>query len=100
MLAVGGFLMQFMVQGAWGIVPAHLNELSPSSVRAVLPGFAYQLGNLAMAKMAPVQAGFAEAHDGDYAYILAWTLAVVAVVLIIVTVLGPERRSAELRVAA
>ena len=100
MLAVGGFLMQFMVQGAWGIVPAHLNELSPPSVRAVLPGFAYQLGNLAMAKMAPIQAGFAESHGGDYAYILAWTLAVVAAALIIVTVLGPERRSVELRVAA
>jgi SHS family lactate transporter-like MFS transporter len=100
MLAVGGFLMQFMVQGAWGIVPAHLNELSPPSVRAVLPGFAYQLGNLAMAKMAPIQAGFAESHDGDYAYILAWTLAVVAAALIVVTVLGPERRSVELRVAA
>ena len=100
MLAVGGFLMQFMVQGAWGIVPAHLNELSPPSVRAVLPGFAYQLGNLAMAKMAPIQAGFAESHGGDYAYILAWTLAVVAIALIIVTVLGPERHSVELRVAA
>ena len=50
MLALGGFLMQFMVQGAWGIVPAHLNELSPPSVRAILPGFAYQLGNLAMAQ--------------------------------------------------
>ena len=100
MLAVGGFLMQFMVQGAWGIVPAHLNELSPPSVRAVLPGFAYQLGNLAMAKMSPLQAGFAESHAGDYAYILAWTLAVVAAALIIVTVLGPERRSVELRVAA
>jgi len=100
MLAIGAFLMQFMVQGAWGIVPAHLNELSPPSVRAVLPGFAYQLGNLAMAKMAPIQSGFAESHGGDYAYILAWTLAVVAVALIIVTVWGPERHSAELRVAA
>ena len=99
MLAAGSFLLQFMVQGAWGIVPAHLNELSPPSVRAVLPGFAYQLGNLAMAKMAPVQAGLAESHGGDYADILAWTLAVVAVVLVLVTVLGPERRSVELRVA-
>ena len=99
MLAGGSFLLQFMVQGAWGIVPAHLNELSPPSVRAVLPGFAYQLGNLAMAKMAPVQAGLAESHGGDYADILAWTLAVVAVVLVLVTVLGPERRSVELRVA-
>jgi MFS transporter, SHS family, lactate transporter len=99
MLAVGGFLMQFMVQGAWGIVPAHLNELSPPPVRAVLPGFAYQLGNLAMAKMAPVQAGLAEARGGDYAYILACTIAVGAAALIIVTILGPERRSVELRVA-
>ena len=99
MLAAGSFLLQFMVQGAWGIVPAHLNELSPPSVRAVLPGFAYQLGNLAMAKMAPVQAGLAESHGGDYAGILAGTLAVVAVVLVLVTVLGPERRSVELRVA-
>jgi SHS family lactate transporter-like MFS transporter len=98
MLAVGSFLMQFMVQGAWGIVPAHLNELSPPSVRAVLPGFAYQLGNLAMAKMAPIQAGLAESHGGDYADILAWTLAVVTVVLVVVAVLGPERRSVELRV--
>ena len=57
LLALGGFLMQFMVQGAWGIVPAHLNELSPSAVRAILPGFAYQLGNLAMSKIGPFQAG-------------------------------------------
>src|SRR5215472_3125281 len=98
MLAVGGFLMQFMVQGAWGIVPAHLNELSPPSVRAVLPGFAYQLGNLAMAKMAPIQSGLAESHGGNYAAVLAWTMAVVAAALIIVTLLGKERRSAELRV--
>ena len=99
MLAAGGFLLQFMVQGAWGIVPAHLNELSPPSVRAVLPGFAYQLGNLAMAKMAPIQAGLAQSRGGNYADILAGTLAVVAVLLVLVTVLGPERRSVELRVA-
>jgi MFS transporter, SHS family, lactate transporter len=98
MLAVGAFLMQFMVQGAWGIVPAHLNELSPASVRAVLPGFAYQLGNLVMAKMAPFQSGLAEGRAGDYAYILAWTMVVVAAALILVTMLGPERHSAELRV--
>ena len=100
MLAVGGFLMQFMVQGAWGIVPAHLNELSPPTVRAILPGFAYQLGNLAMAKMSPFQAGIAESHGNDYAWILAWTLAVAAVALIFVTLLGPEARAAELRVSS
>ena len=97
-LAASAFLMQFMVQGAWGIVPAHLNELSPPSVRAVLPGFAYQLGNLAMAKMAPIQSGLAESHGGNYASVLAWTVAVFAAVLIIVTLLGKEKHSAELRV--
>ena len=100
MLAIGGFLMQFMVQGAWGIVPAHLNELSPPSVRAILPGFAYQLGNLAMSKMAPFQSGIAEAHGNDYSYILVWTVAVVAVALILVTALGPEARAVELKVVA
>jgi SHS family lactate transporter-like MFS transporter len=99
-LALGGFLMQFMIQGAWGIVPAHLNELSPPSVRAILPGFAYQLGNLAMAWMGPFQAGVAESRGGDYASVLSWTIAVVAVALILVTALGPEARAAELRVAA
>lgn len=100
MLAVGGFLMQFMVQGAWGIVPAHLNELSPPAVRAILPGFAYQLGNLAMARMGPFQARIAESHGGNYSYILSWTLAVVAVALILVTAFGPEAKAAELRVSA
>ena len=99
MLAVGGFLMQFMVQGAWGIVPAHLNELSPPSVRAIVPGFAYQLGNLAMAKMGPFQAGIAESHGGNFAFILSWTLAVAAVTLILVTALGPEARAAHLSVS-
>ena len=100
MLAVGGFLMQFMVQGAWGVVPAHLNELSPPSVRAILPGFSYQLGNLAVSQMGPFQSGIAESHGNDYAYILAWTMAVVAIALIVATTLGPEARAAELKVSA
>ena len=44
LLVVGAFMLQFMVQGAWGVVPAHINELSPDSVRGFLPGFAYQCG--------------------------------------------------------
>ncbi|MDE2149569.1 MAG: MFS transporter [Gammaproteobacteria bacterium] len=98
MFALGAFLMQFMVQGAWGIVPAHLNELSPPAVRAILPGFAYQLGNLAMSKMGPWQAGLAETHGNDYALVLSVTLVVVAVALIAVTALGREAPAAELRV--
>jgi SHS family lactate transporter-like MFS transporter len=95
-LAVGGFVMQFMVQGAWGVVPAHINELSPPRVRAIFPGFAYQLGNLAMSRLAPVQAGFAEARGNNYAYVLSWTVGVVALVLACVTLAGREARDAEL----
>ncbi len=94
--AAGSFGMQFMVQGAWGIVPAHLNELSPGPVRAILPGFAYQLGNLAMSGLAPWQASMAEARGGDYARVLSWTVGVVAVVLACVALVGREARQAEL----
>jgi len=96
LFAIGAFLMQFMVQGAWGIVPAHLNELSPPGARAILPGFAYQLGNLIMARMSPVQAGFAERHDNDYALALAWTVGIIGVLLAIVVMLGREKKSVEM----
>jgi SHS family lactate transporter-like MFS transporter len=99
LLALGGFLMQFMVQGAWGIVPVHLNELSPSAVRAILPGFAYQLGNFAMSRLSPLQAGFAQAHGNNYATMLACTIGVVGVVLAAVTLLGPEARNVNLGLA-
>jgi SHS family lactate transporter-like MFS transporter len=94
--ALGAFVMQFMVQGAWGVVPAHLNELSPPAVRAVLPGFAYQLGNLAMARMAPFQAGLAESRGGNYALVLSATIGVAATVLALVTLAGREDRAAAL----
>jgi len=100
MFAIGAFLMQFMVQGAWGIVPAHLNELSPPGARAILPGFAYQLGNLIMSRMGPLQAGFAEARGNDYAVVLAWTVGLVGVVLAIVVTLGRERKSLDLNAPA
>src|SRR5207237_8371934 len=60
MLIVGGFAMQFMVQGAWGVVPVHLNELSPADLRGTFPGFVYQLGNLFAAPIAVVEAKLAE----------------------------------------
>lgn len=96
LLAAGGFLMQFMVQGAWGIVPAHINELAPTAVRAILPGFAYQLGNFIMSLLSPLQAGYAEAHGGDFATMLAWTIGIVAVLLATVTLLGPEAKSVDM----
>ncbi|HEY1629189.1 MAG TPA: MFS transporter, partial [Tepidisphaeraceae bacterium] len=58
-ITAGAFLMQFMVQGAWGIIPAHINELSPDQVRGFLPGFSYQCGNLIAASIAWMQATLA-----------------------------------------
>ena len=95
MLGVGAFLMQVAVQGAWGIVPVHLNELSPGAVRAMFPGFAYQLGNLLMAKNAVFQAGIAESHSGNYALALALFGGSTAVIIAIWTALGPERKHAD-----
>jgi len=95
MLALGGFLMQVAVQGAWGIVPVHLNELSPPLARSLFPGFAYQLGNLIASKNAPIQAGIAEAHGDNYGLALALVCGTVAVVIAVWTALGPERKNAD-----
>jgi SHS family lactate transporter-like MFS transporter len=96
-LAVGGFLMQFMVQGAWGIVPAHLNELSPGPVRAILPGFAYQFGNLLSSRNAVFQESYAIHHNGGSLNVaLSGTVVIVALVVAIITALGPEAKGADL----
>jgi SHS family lactate transporter-like MFS transporter len=92
MLAAGAFVMQIAVQGAWGVVPAHLNELSPGAVRATLPAFVYQAGNFLASYNGPFQAKLAEAHGGDYAYALALVAGVVAIALIAIIRFSPERR--------
>jgi MFS transporter, SHS family, lactate transporter len=100
MLIAGGFLMQFTVQGVWGIVPVHLNELSPGEVRGTFPGLAYQLGNLFAANTAVIEARLAEhfrhseGHP-DYAKGLALFTLVTAVALIIIAAIGPEKRGKE-----
>src|SRR5580704_3304561 len=97
MLALGGFLMQFMVQGAWGVIPAHLNELSPPAVRGTFPGFAYQLGNLLASWNIRIQTKTAEQrYGGVFAPVLAWTLLIVAALVAVVTASGRERRGADL----
>jgi SHS family lactate transporter-like MFS transporter len=96
LLGIGAFLMQFALQGAWGIVPVHLNELSPGAVRAMFPGFAYQLGNLLMAKNAVFQAGIAEDRGGDYGFALALFAGITALLIAVWTAVGPERKSADL----
>lgn len=95
-LAAGAFLMQFAVQGAWGVVPAHLNELSPLSVRGTFPGLAYQLGNLLSSFLSPLQATVAERRGGDYAFSLGVGVACVAVVLAVLALVGPEKSAGEL----
>ena len=96
-LAAGGFLMQFMVQGAWGIIPAHLNELSPAPVRAILPGLAYQLGNLLSSRNSIFQQAYADGHNaGALNVALSGTVVIVAILVAAVTALGPEAKGAEL----
>ena len=97
MLALGGFIMQFMVQGAWGVIPAHLNELSPAAVRGTFPGFAYQIGNLLSARNVVIQAGVAEDHYGGlFAPMMAWTVLLTAILVALATRLGPERQGCDL----
>jgi SHS family lactate transporter-like MFS transporter len=91
LLAVGAFLMQFMTQGAWGVIPAHLAELSPNSVRAFLPGFAYQCGVLLASSVVYIEAVFAE--HVSYGTAMALTGVTVFSLAAIVTALGKERRA-------
>ena len=92
MLAIGAFLMQLFVQGAWGIVPVHLNELSPDEVRGTFPGFAYQLGNLLASGNASIQAGLAKQWNGDYALALLIVACIVAVVVAVFAGFGFEKK--------
>ena len=97
LLAAGGFAMQFMVQGAWGVIPVHLNEMSPPAVRAIFPGLAYQLGNVLSSRNSVLQAGAATKYfDGRFAPVLAITVVVVAVVVVLVTAVCGEAKGADL----
>jgi MFS transporter, SHS family, lactate transporter len=91
-LAVGAFMMQVMVQGAWGVVPVHLNELSPDEARATFPGFVYQLGNLIASVNGTLQVGIAEHYGSDYGFALALVAGTVAVVIAILAALGTEAK--------
>jgi SHS family lactate transporter-like MFS transporter len=95
-VAIAAFVVQFMVQGAWGVVPVHLNELSPSGLRAMFPGVVYQFGNLLASGNATLQTLLAvhrgsEAHP-DYAFALALFCGIDALLLCALVLAGPERR--------
>jgi SHS family lactate transporter-like MFS transporter len=90
-LAAGAFFMQVAVQGAWGVIPVHLNELSPPEIRATFPGFVYQLGNLLAAVNLNLQVAIAESHGNDYGLAMALVVGTVVIVIIGMVAAGPER---------
>ncbi|MQY26684.1 MFS transporter [Nocardia aurantia] len=90
MLCLGSFLMQLAVQGAWGVIPAHLTEMSPDAIRGFYPGVTYQLGNLLASLNLPIQERLAEHHG--YPFALAVTIIPVFLTVIIFTTLGKEAR--------
>jgi SHS family lactate transporter-like MFS transporter len=92
LIALGGFLIQFFVQGAWGVIPAHLTELSPDEIRGFYPGVTYQLGNLLAALNLPLQTSLAESHSPSFALLVVIVPVLVAV--IVLTALGSEAHSA------
>src|ERR1700739_1205233 len=92
LLAIGAFLMQFTVQGAWGVVPVHLNELSPENARGTFPGFVYQLGNLLASVNATLQAGIAAHFGGNYGLALALVAGSVSIIISLLTAVGTEAK--------
>ncbi|HVI87454.1 MAG TPA: MFS transporter [Dongiaceae bacterium] len=92
MLGLGAFLMQVAVQGAWGVIPVYLNEISPPDIRGTFPGVVYQLGNLLASKNQVLQAEYAKANGNAYGFIMGVTIAIVAVVIVVLTFIGRESR--------
>ncbi|MGI4812257.1 MAG: MFS transporter [Janthinobacterium lividum] len=99
-LALGAFLMQISVQGAWGVIPVHLNEISPDTIRATFPGLVYQLGNLFASVNGTLQPRFAEAHGGNYGLALAGVAGVTAVVIAVLILFSRERRGIDMTQSA
>ncbi len=93
LLVAGAFLIQACVQGAWGVIPAHINELSPDGVRGFLPGFAYQCGVLFGGSIVTIQA--AAARHWPWSTVMAMSAAVVFTLAATVALLGPERHGRE-----
>jgi len=88
MLCLGSFLMQLCVQGAWGVIPAHLTEMSPDAIRGLYPGVTYQLGNLLAAFNLPIQEHLAQTHG--YPFALAATIVPVLTMVAFLTLIGKD----------
>ena len=93
LISAGAFLMQFMVQGVWGVIPAHINELAPDRLRAFLPGFAYQVGVLIASSAPYIEASLT--HRFTYAQVLGSVAAIVVLLASIVISAGPEAHRVE-----
>jgi len=89
-LMLSSFLMQMCVQGAWGVIPAHLTEMSPDAIRGFYPGVTYQLGNLIAALNLPIQEAIAERHG--YPSAIAWTVVPAMVAVIVLSAVGKEAK--------
>jgi SHS family lactate transporter-like MFS transporter len=89
-LMLSSFLMQVCVQGAWGVIPAHLTELSPDAIRGFYPGVTYQLGNLIAALNLPIQEAIAKHHG--YPSALAWTVVPALTLVIVLSAVGKEAK--------
>jgi SHS family lactate transporter-like MFS transporter len=89
-LMLSSFLMQVCVQGAWGVIPAHLTEMSPDAVRGFYPGVTYQLGNLIAALNLPIQEAVAERHG--YPAAMTWTVLPTLAVVILLSAIGKEAK--------
>ncbi|MGF6378755.1 SHS family lactate transporter-like MFS transporter [Paraburkholderia atlantica] len=100
LLALGAFLMQISVQGAWGVIPVHLNEISPDEIRATFPGLVYQLGNLIAPVNGPLQSKIAEMHDNNYALVMAVVIGIVAIVICALIPFSRERRGIDMTQSA
>ncbi|NVH71388.1 MFS transporter [Paraburkholderia sp. JPY432] len=100
LLALGAFLMQISVQGAWGVIPVHLNEISPDEIRATFPGLVYQLGNLIASVNGPMQSKIAEMHDNNYAFVMAVVIGIVAIVICALIPFSRERRGIDMTQSA
>jgi SHS family lactate transporter-like MFS transporter len=90
LLGLGAFLMQICVQGAWGVVPVYLNELSPATIRGTFPGLVYQLGNFLASANANIQVWLADQFNGNYGMALAIVVGVVAVIIAVLVALGRD----------
>ncbi|KAF2274380.1 MFS general substrate transporter [Westerdykella ornata] len=100
-LSATGFFMQFFVQGAWGVIPIHLNELSPPAFRSSFPGITYQLGNMISSPSAQIVNAIAESHlirtskgklASAYGPTMGIATAIIALGIVVTTALGPEKR--------